>query len=258
MAAGLDLDAWMERASRALVGMDYFECEALCVEALAEARRRGLWGYYARIVLPLQEARRQRRMAACDGVVLINTVLLPIPRLTLGPGDAGCYAVMPPQDFAFARRLEETGRRARIPVEVLWLEWVERDPDVWEVGTFSGPRVRCRVDGPATEDLADDGQPPGMWPMLCDWVRGGNRHQSAADRAENDDRHERAVRWWLRAHEALGDAAIAAVDEGGAALGTVERVDALAAMVEAVADHEKLHQRLAEAAAAVEAGDEGV
>ena len=59
----------MERASVALVDMDYLQCEALCLKALALARAAADWAAYARIVLPLQEARRQRRMIALDGRV---------------------------------------------------------------------------------------------------------------------------------------------------------------------------------------------
>lgn len=224
MAAGLDLDALMERASGALVAMDYFECEALCVEALAEARRRELWALYARIVLPLQEARRQRRMLACDGGVCLERhegtqarrhegaetlengvregVVLVMPRLGAGSEREVASAL-------WMQALHE--RRA---VEVMWVARAEGE--AWDVTSFAGPEVRVRV-----EPLRAGASP------------------------------ERAVQWYLNAHEALGDAAIAAVDEGGESMGSVARVDALAAMVDAVPDHEKLHQRLAEAAIAL-------
>lgn len=50
--------------------------------------------------------------------------------------------------------------------------------------------------------------------------------------------------WFLEALEQLGDAAI---DEIDAALTPLRRVDALLERLDAVVDHEKLHQRLAEA-----------
>lgn len=67
------IDQIMERASAKLMAMEYLACEALCEEAMAMARSAGDFDRYARILLPLQEARRQRRQAAVDaGVVVLN------------------------------------------------------------------------------------------------------------------------------------------------------------------------------------------
>jgi len=72
MATTATLDALMEDASRALAEMDYLTCESLCLKALAAAREDGNWAYYKRILLPLQEVRRQRRMIAADGDVVLG------------------------------------------------------------------------------------------------------------------------------------------------------------------------------------------
>ena len=68
-----DLDQLMDRASHVLVKMQYLEAEKLCQEALLMAYDRKLWGYLARITLPIQECRRQRRMYAADGEIVIGT-----------------------------------------------------------------------------------------------------------------------------------------------------------------------------------------
>src|SRR5690606_17570305 len=87
------LDDIMERASRSLAAMDYLTCERLCVEALAAARRAQDWSYYARILLPLQEARRQRRLIAADGWVRLGTSDLEGPHHDWsGVFEAGCVA----------------------------------------------------------------------------------------------------------------------------------------------------------------------
>ena len=62
-----DLNTTMEHASAALQSMDYAACEAGCLTALAMAGNARRWSDYARILLPLQESRRQRRMIAVDG-----------------------------------------------------------------------------------------------------------------------------------------------------------------------------------------------
>ncbi|MEM6333906.1 MAG: hypothetical protein AAF823_11260, partial [Planctomycetota bacterium] len=65
--------ALMERASGALVARDYAGCERLCLEGLGRAEAAGEWATYAAIVLPLQEARRQRRIIATEaGVAFVG------------------------------------------------------------------------------------------------------------------------------------------------------------------------------------------
>jgi len=199
----------MEAASRALASMDYLGCEARCLEALARARAAGAWAEYARILLPLQEARRQRRMIACEaGVFGVSDP----GDLTDLPG-AGCLVVLPPLTAEDAARAEADAHAARRHVEVLHVTR-DRSADRWAVASFRGPSVGCTV--PA---------PPNRTPD---------------------------VRWYLEASEALGDAAIAQVEaDADAPPGSVRRVDRLEAMLAVVVDHEKLHQRLGDAARAL-------
>lgn len=66
------VDELMERASLKLVATEYLACERLCLEAVKLARAAGDFERLARIMLPLQEARRQRRQIAEDaGTFLI-------------------------------------------------------------------------------------------------------------------------------------------------------------------------------------------
>ena len=63
---GQQIDQIMEQASDALAGMAYLRCEKLCLEAMRLAREAKGFDTLGRIVLPLQEARRQRRQTAVE------------------------------------------------------------------------------------------------------------------------------------------------------------------------------------------------
>lgn len=213
------LDALMERASQKLTDMDYLGSEALCLEALAKAKTAGDWTAYARIVLPLQECRRQRRMIAADTAVQLGT-----NACWNDPRD-GCVAVTPPLERNAALRLAaDAAEHARF-VEVLWCE-PTADAARWSVATVGDAAVSCEVNAP---DPA--------------WV---NQRLSPGDGGFLAAGH-----WFIAASEALGDAALARVD---AALGSLERIEQLERMVAAVGDHEILHQRLADAARAMPTG----
>ena len=121
-AAG-ELDAMMEAASQALARMDYLVCESHCLDALAIARQRQDWPYYARILMPLQEARRQRRMIAAEGVIRLGTANLDgdpsawLEQMRVGPTQAeiaGCIVLTQPHGADDARRLAQTVRQQRV------------------------------------------------------------------------------------------------------------------------------------------------
>lgn len=192
------IDDIMERASQSLAQMDYLTTEALCLDALVEARAAGDWSYYARILLPLQEARRQRRMIACDAGV------------RLGPSmpTAGVAVLTHPSSREEAKVLRRAAHAERRYVEVMFID-NPADASHWTVRSYDGPDVACEVGSPA-------GDPD--------------------------------VTWYLQASETLGDAAIAQAD---APIGSIERIDQLEQRLAVVIDHEKLHQRLAEAARAI-------
>lgn len=117
------IDQIMERASERLLAMDYLECERLCVEALARAREAGDFERYARILLPLQEARRQRRQIAVEaGVTILAGPRLAANRL-LDHHDRGCLLLLcPPYEREDEQAVRQLARERRLMVEVLALD----------------------------------------------------------------------------------------------------------------------------------------
>ncbi|MEM9252758.1 MAG: hypothetical protein AAGB29_10450 [Planctomycetota bacterium] len=218
------IDELMEAASRALVALDYVGCERRCVEALGLAEAAGEWAMVAAIVLPLQEARRQRRIVATEGVLRIGE-----PGDGVWPGSwraqgSGWWVEVSEASVRRVSAARAAMREAGVLGEVM--SAVER-AGAWVVcGESSGGRVlEVVVDAP-------------------DWAWLGS------ELGPEDAAHDAAAAWLIEASERLGDAAIAAVDEP---MGTVERVKAMEAMVGVFDDHEKLHQAWAEAARAADA-----
>lgn len=167
------LDAIMEQASRALADMDYLACEALCLDALTESKQAKRFGYYARVLLPLQEARRQRRMIAAAGDVQLGTGPGFEPEQWLQGRDAGCIVLTHPHSAEDARTLHEQARRDKQFVEVLFADSA-REYTEWTLRSYDGPAVARTVKAP----------PSGMNPS----------------------------QWFIEATERLGDAALAGVD----------------------------------------------
>jgi hypothetical protein len=145
------VDVLMERASGALAKSKYFECERLAVEALGLAHAAHDYERMARILLPLQEARRNRRLAAID--VGRVTVLdeMPPEGECVGPG---CYLLQPPLVGADGRELRERALAAEIPILV-----VAREPKtrlgLWPIVMIGPVTVRDRVHPPKHENKAD-------------------------------------------------------------------------------------------------------
>lgn len=83
------IDQIMEEASDLLIRMRYAQCEALCLKAMAMARRTGDFDQLGRIIMPLQEARRWRRQCATDAGVIVITQPMP-PAEILRNHPAGC------------------------------------------------------------------------------------------------------------------------------------------------------------------------
>ena len=176
------IDDIMERASAALVATDYLACERLCLEALTRARAESDFDRYARILLPLQEARRLRRQIAAESGVTVLNGPRRDPADVLDDYPLGCLLLIaPPHTTEDEIALRKAAHERGLFVEVLLFE-------------------------------GDELQQP------------------------YEDQIERQ-----------GDAILAGIPEG---LSPVERVDALAAILDRVGDHEIGHQRLAEAARA--------
>ncbi len=196
------IDALMDDASAALAKTDYFTCERLASKALASAFQVRDFERMARIVLPLQESRRQKRLLAADtGRVFRLSEKAPEDE----PLEAGCYLIEPMLVGADGRDVRERADAEETPVLV-----VVREPETqlgaWPLVMIGPMTVRTRVAPP------EGGEP--------------------------------TVEWMLMASEALGDEAISQVDPDESGEDRVEEyLDRLAVCPE----HEKLHQRLAEA-----------
>lgn len=174
MTAPLEqLDAIMEQASRALADMDYLTCEALCLDALTESKRADRYGYYARVLLPLQEARRQRRMIAAAGEVQLGSGPGFEPGKWLEGRDAGCIVLTHPHSAEDARSLHQKARQNKQFVEVLFADNAREDAQ-WTLRSYDGPPVSCTINAPSPNTVPSQ--------------------------------------WYIEATERLGDAALAGVD----------------------------------------------
>jgi hypothetical protein len=199
------IDDLMSRASAALLRTDYFEADALCLRALDRAVRSKDFDRVSRIVLPLQEARRQRRHEALDRARVVT--MREFSTRTPSP-EPGCVLIEPPMVGADARTVRAIADRKRAPVMVL-----VREPTAAS----------------------------GRWPIVA--VGGGNDFRPAIVRIQVDppENHAPTTAWFLATQEALGDAAIAKVKPEWPA---DHRVEDLLEYLEGIPDHEKLIQAL--------------
>lgn len=202
----------MERASQALAEMDYLTSEALCMEALQAARDRGDWTEYARILLPLQECRRQRRMIAAEGAIRLGTTGIDGDGLV--DRGAACIVVTHPHTPDVANQLREQSQY----VEVLFADNTS-DAGTWTLRSTRGPAVTCEVTAP-----------PSAWVGV--WLDSKTKPIDGKTPAD----------WFIDATEALGDAALQLSDD---------TPQGLEACLDVVTDHEILHQRLGAAARAL-------
>ena len=228
------LDQIMEAASVALARTDYLLCEQKCLEALALARRESDWAYYAKILLPLQESRRQRRSAAAEGVIRLGSGQLEgDPETWLAEHPTGCVLLTRPHDAETARALHTAAGAGRLNVEVLLADCGADEPR-WLLRTFAGPAACCTV-----------AAPPAEW-----------RERPLAGHGDTDASTAGSpANWFLDAAEALGDATAA----GSANFqSNHDRLEALEQCLEAVTDHEAIHQRLHETASALARGKLGL
>ncbi len=113
----------MEQASKALAQTQYATCERLCLEAIDLARQSQDYDSLARIVMPLQEARRQRRQIACDhGVHILGEPKQTVDAL-LAQHPCGCLMLTAPTyGPSDAQALTWASRQRDLYVEVLLLD----------------------------------------------------------------------------------------------------------------------------------------
>jgi hypothetical protein len=166
----------MEKAQAALQRNAWFEAERLAARALDAARTQRAFGLMARILLPLQEARRQRLQLAFDAAGANGITIVESPFDEEFRPQAGCYLVQPPMVGADARRLRLAALEQQVPVAVLCREPLTR-ARLCPIVAIGQVTIRTKVDPPKTPAR----------PTLA---------------------------WFAAAMEALGDAAIETLDTG--------------------------------------------
>jgi hypothetical protein len=231
------IDALMEQASKALIARKYFDCEKLCLQALRKAHASGDYDRLARIVLPLQEARRQKRDLAFDaGEVRIIDGELPSGKKLV----AGCYLVVPPRVGVDGRNLRELADSKKVPAIVVVREPTTRE-GLWPLVAVGPTTVRTKVDPPRPASA----KKPGKSPAKKAAKTAGKSPAPKPEPTASAEALAPTPEWFLDAGERLGDAAIASVSAEAPA---ATRVDKFMDLLAAHPDHEKLHQRLEEAA----------
>jgi len=172
------IDGLMERASQALVETRYFECERLSLEALRLAHSVGDYERMARILMPLQEARRQKRLAAVDaGKIRVINAVIPEDQ----PIERGVYLIEPPLVGANGRDLRDRAEEQGVPVVVLVREPTTRTGQ-WPVVMVGPVTVRTKVT-----------PPPHDKPTL-EWVQAASEALGDAAIAEVDPSDEVFIR----------------------------------------------------------------
>lgn len=197
----------MEEASQALGRTAYFDAEALCLKAMSRARATSDFDAMARIALPLQEARRQRRHEAIDTGRVSVLRELPLSEKGVEPG---CFLLEPPLVGIDARGVRDLLTRRKVPALVLTRE-------------------------PATGK--------GLWPIVGVGV-GSFQPVVVRVQVKPSPGGTPTSEWMLAAQELLGDAALLKVLPEWPA---DHRVDDVWEYLEAVPDHEKLSQAFARA-----------
>jgi hypothetical protein len=166
------IDELMDQASHELARTRYFDAEKLAAEALQLARQADDFERMARIIMPLQEARRQRTLQAlATKKVTVIDEEKDIPT-KIKPG---CYLFQPMLVGADARRLRLAALEAEVPVAVLAREPMTQLRLQPIVAISPGLTIRAKVDPPKNVDRPD-------------------------------------IEWFARAMEELGDWAVSTID----------------------------------------------
>lgn len=138
------IDETMERAAKALHETRYFECERLCADALRSAHRALDYERMARILLPLQEARRLKRQAAADAG-RVRQCERPDEVAHIEPG---CVLMHPPNCVGVdGRALRDRADKEEIPLIVVVREPETRE-GLWPVVAVGASTVRTKVPPP--------------------------------------------------------------------------------------------------------------
>jgi len=145
------VDEIMERAETALRRSQWFEAERLAHRAMEISRSKEDFALLARVILPLQEARRQRIQEALGNkkITILQADITEDMPLT-----PGCYLVQPPTVGADARRLRLAALKREIPVAVMCREPLSM-LQLCPVVAIGQMTIRARIDPPKNWDKPD-------------------------------------------------------------------------------------------------------
>ena len=177
---------------------------------------------YQRVLLPLQEARRQRRQAALDGPILLGTPSDQDIATQIKDLEQGCIVLTWPTTSADVVALANEVRLGKQPIELLFADNASISTS-WRITSYAGPGLSIDLPAPKSEWIGQWIDPSSINPPT-------------------------PAHWFMQASEALGNAALAAID---ALPGSTDYLEALEDALACVDDHEILHQRLASAAKAL-------
>ena len=166
-----NIDRLMDKAGAALAKGDYFDCETLACEAMELSHASRDWDRLARLLMPLEEARRAKRLEAADtgNIFRIDSVDALQEMTAIEPG---CWLLEPLIVGAHGREFRAMADSQRVP-------------------------VLCIVREPETQ--------LGAWPLA---MLGPIVVRTQVTPPEGD---EPDVPWFLAAAEAMGDEAIESV-----------------------------------------------
>ncbi len=137
------IDTLMESASEALAKGLYFECERDAAKALELAHASNDWERMARICMPLEEARRQKRLDAADAGVAGRLENLD-ELLELGEITPGCWLLEPLIVAAHARDFRDRADEQGAATLVIVREPLTQLGD-WPLAALGPVVVRTRV-----------------------------------------------------------------------------------------------------------------
>lgn len=134
----------MGQAESALRKRSWFEAEARAAEALQAARAANRFGEMGRILLPLQEARRQRAAEAAERSKVRVLSKAPAEDAAIAPG---LVLVEPPLVGADARRLRLGALEQQVPLLVLCREPITA-AKTCPIVAIGGVTIRTRIEPP--------------------------------------------------------------------------------------------------------------
>ncbi len=161
------IDALIEKATKALAKDNIFEAERLAAQALGMARVDRDFERLARCVPPLRQARGKRLRRALD---VGKIKIIDSPPANDRKLKAGCYLVQPPQVGAAARELRLSALDGKVAVAVVCREPFTMIGLCPIVAISPGATIRTKIDPPQDPERPDMDWFVAALQALGDWA----------------------------------------------------------------------------------------